>query len=404
MANFERNFIPVVIGFAPLVLFLLTWDVPRMGIVGHVLRDYTFPVLGAELVTILVALREGMVKTWKAWTASPVALGALLILLATAIGTAAFVSPNFAAVTRTACWIIHLLFGLSVAFLCGRTFSAADLTLGYLAGFVALMIAFAIFAAGALQRPINWQWDLPAFSHNRHPGIYATPMIALSIGIMATARVQGAWLGAFLVAVAGFALVLWTGSRGPLVAIAAAIVVGLLFVPAARSPRAWGGALASLAIAYFLVKALPVPAEHMGAARTITATQGPDVLTGRDQLWRVVWQAIEQRPIFGYSDGQMKAVAPFYGLAQPHNLVLQILLAWGIVGLLACLTLGLWFAKRAIPAVRDDKAMLLGPFLAIAALGALSMVDAALYHILPVSIFAACCGMIAAHWHRSARE
>jgi hypothetical protein len=48
--------------------------------------------------------------------------------------------------------------------------------------------------------------------------------------------------------------------------------------------------------------------------------------------------------------------------------------------------------------------MLLGPFLAIAALGALSMVDAALYHILPVSIFAACCGMIAAHWHRSARE
>jgi O-antigen ligase len=186
-------------------------------------------------------------------------------------------------------------------------------------------------------------------------------------------------------------------------AIAGTVVLGLLVSPEMRRPQAWAGAALSLAVAYILVAWLPAPADNMGALRTISATtESGDMLTGRMTLWTLVLDAIRHRPIFGYGEGQMSAVAPFYSMAQPHNVVLQVLLAWGIVGLLCVVVLAFFFVRMALPAVRSDAAHALPPLLAMTALLALSMLDAALYHILPVSIFAACAGMIAAEARRQA--
>ena len=394
----QRFFIPAVIGFAPLILFLLNWDAESMSPMARLLREFTVTVVAAELFTIAVALREGMLAAWKSLRPPRPALIALAALLAIAIATAAFVAPApYAAAIRTGFWVMHLLFGFAVAFLCGRSFRSSDLVGAYLTGFVAFAVAFVVFAVGAMQRPIDWTWDLPSFSHIRHLGIYATPMIGFSIGIMATSRRRSAWAGAFLIAVCGFALALWTGSRGPVAAIAGTVIVGLLLSPAMRRPGAWAGAALSLAVAYLVVALLPVPADNMGALRTIAATtESGDMLTGRMTLWGLVLDAIRHQPLFGYGEGQMKAVAEFGRMAQPHNLVLQILLAWGIAGMLCALVLAFYFLRLAVPAVRDDPARVLPPLLAMTALLGLSMLDAALYHILPLSIFAACAGMIAA--------
>jgi O-antigen ligase len=394
----QRFFIPAVIGFAPLILFLLNWDAEGMSPVARLLREFTVTVIAAELFTIAVALREGMLAAWKSLVPPRPAAIALAALLAIAIATAAFIAPApDAAAIRTGYWIMHLLFGFAVAFLCGRSFRSSDLVGAYLTGFVAFAVAFVIFAVGAMQRPIDWTWDLPSFSHIRHLGIYATPMIGFSIGIMATTRRRLIWRGAFLIAACGFALALWTGSRGPVAAIAGAVIVGLLVSPAMRRPQAWGGAALSLAIAYFVVALLPVPADNMGALRTIAATtESGDLLTGRMTLWRLVLDAIQHRPLLGYGEGQMRDVAHFGRMAQPHNIVLQLLLAWGIAGLLCALVLAFYFVRLAVPAVLADPARVLPPLLAMTSLLGLSMLDAALYHILPLSIFAACAGMIAA--------
>jgi O-antigen ligase len=397
----ERYFIPAVIGFAPFVLFLLTWDAAGHGFWPLILREFSVTELGAELITIIVAFREGMFGSWKRIRPDRfdcVALGALALLLALALLTAALIAPNgIAAAFRTAYWIVHLLFGFSIAFLCRRLFTTGDLVAAFIAGFVAFVVAFAIFALTFLHRPIDWTWDLPAVVHIRHVGIYATPIIGLCIGWMAT-RSGRAWAAAFAVAFAGFALFLWTGSRGPAAALAVAVVVGMI-VPAMRRPKAWGGTVVALGLASALVAVLPVPAANMGVARTIAATtESNDIGTGRMEMWRRVVGAIERRPVLGYGEGQMPTVAPFYGLGQPHNLVLQLLLAWGVVGLLCALVFAVWFLRSAIPAVRGSPGELLGPFLAMLGLVALSMVDAALYHIQPLSVFAACAGMIAAGW------
>lgn len=394
----ERYFLPAVIGFAPALLFLLTWNVPAHQYWILMMREYSFTELAAELFAIAVAFREGMFSSWKRnrpdrW--DKIALVALAVLVIIAIATAILVSPDgMSAAFRTAYWIVHLLFGFSIAYLCSRVFTRGDLIDLYVAGFCAFALAFIIFAAVSLHRPINWTSDLPAMIHIRHVGIYATPIIGMCIGWMATRSGVKWWIAA-AIAFVGLAIALWTGSRGPIAALAAAVVVTMV-VPAMRRPKAWGGAALALVLAALLAAVLPVPASNMGVVRTVTATtESNDIGTGRGAMWRGVIHAIERRPVFGYGEGQMPTVAPFYNLGQPHNLVLQLLLAWGIVGLVCSLVLGIWFLRWAIPMVRANEEELLAPLLAMFGLVGLSMVDAAMYHILPLSIFAASAGLIA---------
>ena len=395
-ATAKRYFIPVLIGFAPLVTFLLTWDVAAYGKLPSVVRALSLPELAAELGTIAIAFVEGMLPWLRRSRPPRYLLVALAALVAIALGTLAIAPDLSTALFKTFFWIVHLAFGVSVAFLCGRLFEAKDLIGAYLVGFLGFAAAFALFAALSFHQPIDWTRDLPAVVHIRHLGIYATAMIGLCVGGMATSPNGKMWAFACLVAASGFALALWTGARGPALAIAAALAAGLVVAPATRRVKAWGGACLSLVIGLLAVFWLPVPADNMGFARTVAATtQSADVGTGRMDLWRGVIHAIGRQPLFGYGEGQMPAVAHFADMQQPHNLILQILLAWGGAGLLCCIALAFWLVPRAIGTVNRE-GDLLGPFLAMAALFALSMIDAALYHILPISIFAACAGMIVA--------
>jgi hypothetical protein len=70
-------------------------------------------------------------------------------------------------------------------------------------------------------------------------------------------------------------------------------------------------------------------------------------------------------------------------------------MAWGVVGLACVAVLVIWFLMRSLPAVRRDQTELLPPTLAMLALAIMAMFDGALFHVLPVSIFAACAGIIA---------
>jgi len=398
-----RYFLLAIIGFSPVALFLLTWNLPMHDDWQILYRKLSITELGAELIVTGCAFAEGMLRAWMRarldWW-DKIALGALALLLVVAIGTAILASPwPFNAYLRTGFWIVHLLFGLSIAFLCGRVFSAADLTRWYVAGFVALTFVFTIFAATHLHQAIDWTFDLPAFAHIRHIGIYATPIIGLSVGWMARRELRQ-WTAGFAAVFLAAVITLWTGSRGPFAALTAAILICML-LPRMRASKVWGGFLLAVGLAAAFVAVLPVPASNMGVVRAVTATtESDDVGTGRTQLWHLVIHAIERRPLFGYGEGQMAVVAHFGRMAQPHNLVLQLLLAWGLVGLICAVILAFWFLRRAIPAVRAEERDLLGPALAMGGLLALSMIDAALYHVLPISIFAACAGMVASGWSR----
>jgi O-antigen ligase len=123
------------------------------------------------------------------------------------------------------------------------------------------------------------------------------------------------------------------------------------------------------------------------------------VTTGRTTIWKGVIGAIRERPLFGYGEGQMHTVAPYATTVQPHESILQIVLAWGLVGLACVVILALAWAVRAVPAIRREQGALVPAFMGMTAVAILSLYDGALYYALPISMFIACGALIASRWN-----
>ena len=394
----ERYFVPAVIGFAPFVLLLLTWAPEQKTPAQHLMLGLYVPLAAAEVFIAVVALREGLIGAMRNWSWPRVPTTALLILVAVAVGTA-LTAPNPAAArTWTIFWLLHLLFGFSVAHLCTKSLGQREVVRAYLAGFVAFAAATVVFYTQVTDPGFDWTHAWPAATHIRHFGYYATAMIAMALGLAATERRPVRLALLFLFNVGAFAFALWTGSRGSVIGVAGALLVGSLLVASIRRLIVWAGAVLSLALGAAIASLGPAPGPFMGFHKTISRTvESGDVSTGRTQMWLNVIVAIKKRPLFGYGENQMSTVAPFGTLGQTHEIILQVLLAWGLVGLACVAVLAIWFLMRSLPVVRRD-AELQPAFMAMLALASLSLIDGSLFHVLPVSIFAACAGMIASRW------
>lgn len=403
--GFERYFIPIVVAFAPVVLLLLTWVPDREWTLWQAsLRSNSFVFIAAELFVILVALRSGLLASLRRLDWPRPASIAAGLLLTIAVATAALAPNPGTARLLTAYWIVHALFGLAVLHLYGRAFEPEDLVWSYLAGFATFTALFVLFVF-RVPDPAEFDWthDLPAVTHIRHIGYYAAAIAGLCAGLMAGESRAGRWVAAFAMSTLAIGLALWTGSRGAIFGAAGGLAIGLVLVPAVRAPRCWLGVAGSAALAAAIVSVLPTPADNMGVARTIEASAGPNVATGRTEMWGIVFEAIKHRPLFGYGEGQMPTVAPYSVMIHPHDSILQVLLAWGVAGALCLLVLAFAYARRFLPAVRSQGSALVPPFLAMASLAAFSLIDGALFYALPISIFAACAAMIA-HGARSEPE
>ena len=393
----DRYVIPVIVGFAPVLLALLTWGPNGLTQAQENVRLDAAPVFAAELVVLIVALREGLLSWLRANRPARPAITAIALWIVLAITTALMVAPDrIGSIRWTLHWIVHLLFGFSIAFLCWRTLRIGDLIGAYLAGFIVYCLIFLIFLWVNWGRPIDWVHNLPGALHVRHVGIYAAAITGMSIGSLADAPNRNKWVCAFAVATIGFALGWWTGSRGMVISVVCATLIGAIFMPPMRQARVLGGATLSLAIAIPAVAWLPVPdSKMMGVARAVAATTQHEMTTGRVQVWMNAIHAFARQPIFGYGAGQLSIVAPFYQTWNAHNLILQVLVDWGVVGLGCVLVAAFFYFRRAVPALDAEGSRLAAPMMGALSLLLLSMIDAAMYDVFPVSIFAACAGMIA---------
>jgi len=398
--KFERYFIPAVVGFAPVVFALTTWATVEVSPLQTLTLVTALPIVAAEVVVIIIALRAGLLGALRRNPLPPAAAIALAVWLAIGIGTSLFVAPSGSISMRwTVHWMIHIAFGFSVAHLARSAFRIRDLVSCYLAGFAVYSVLFLIFVITSWGIRTDWVHELPAAIHIRHVGIYAAAMTGMSIGAMAQARSRPAQASLIALTTIGFALGAWTGSRGMLLSVAVATVLVAVVIPAMRRPRILLTAALCVLIGVVAVAWLPVP-DHgmMGIGREVAATTQHEVTTGRVQIWKNVIHAIARRPIFGYGRGQMPLVAPFWGMGQPHNYILQVLLSSGVAGLACAAVLAFLYLRRALPVLREQGERLAAPFTGMMSVVALSMIDAAMFHVMPVSIFAACAGMIASAW------
>ncbi|GEO16340.1 O-antigen ligase family protein [Microvirga aerophila] len=396
-SNLQRYVIPTAIGFAPVVLMLLTWtpDSPVSGFT-RVVKLLAAPMLVVELFVIGVAVRAGgfaaLRRATVPWRVLAPALGLLTIAVCTAVLVATF---PFLACLLTAVWILHVSFGLSVMYLCDREFDRESVTTAAMAGFVVFAILLVIFVTRVSDPAgFNWVKGFPAVDHVRQLGFYAGPMIGLCIGRLALVRSRVGWALTVGVATLGFAIALWTGTRGTFSAVGGALVAGLLLLPALRQRRVLLGAMASVLISLALASWLPELPEGMGLDRAVAATKDGESTYERIKVWELALDAISERPLFGYGEGQLAAVTP-RPEHEPHNALVQLLLAWGVVGTGCVLVLAFQFARGIVRGVRALGGEWLPPLLAMMVLVAYSVHDGTLFLPLSLSIFAACVGLVA---------
>jgi O-antigen ligase len=387
----------VLIALAPATLALTTWD--TTGAYTQTqgwFRLYGVPAAVIEIAVILYSIAAGSdplrpVRALPSW-----AKAALGILIGVGIYTAVFVAPDE---PRGLSWtflsIVHLAFGFAVASLAHDESSDARLTIWkmMLAGSCAYLIILTLFVAVAMGgHSIDWQYFGLGGTNIRHVGFYAVVGAGVSLGL-AVAE-QRSYIRRIFVAVAALmlALAFWSGSRGALLALFVAFAGGTLFLPAFRSVGAWLMFAISMAAGAILSLAGPIPNPLYGIARLKASALGvgADVSSGRFDMWAGTWDAIRHRPLSGYGAGQYVFVVhdKLGGFNHPHNIVLQVLFQWGLIGAVCYFSLGILVARRAFVALRSPEQADAPAFLVGTSLLTTSLYDGGLFNTYPTMMFA----------------
>jgi len=360
------------------------------------MRFYGGPVLAIELFAVIYAFVSGFEPLRAIRTAPIWAQAALLVLIAVGFYTALVVAPErLLSLSRTVIWLLHLMFGMSVAYLAGisrvfldRYFWSA--VVAGLCGYALVLVLFVVMVP--YPERFDWLHLRLAVGNVRQVGFYSAAGAAAALGL---SFFQTRWY-TFVATVAAASVLIslsfWSGTRGSIFAVWAAFAASVMLFPALRSARAIGTLVMITALGALLSVVHSVPNPHYGLARlAVSAGQqtAEGVSSGRLSMWIGTYNAILERPLLGYGESQFRAViAESNGFNHPHNAVLQIAVQWGVVGAVCFLALSGLLAWRCYLALRTRYESLVPAFMVLASLLTMAMYEGTLYHIYPTMMIA----------------
>ena len=381
----------ILVALAPLIFALTCWNPAA---VRRPLQDvslaYSLPITVIELAVIVFATRSGYrlaggLSLLSAWQKA-----ALGLLVAVAVGTAAVAALPAHSAIRTYQLLVHLMFGFA-AFHLFRTRWApltGEVWPWAVAGTCLYTLAIIPWVL-AVQDDPNFDWVRFSYAvvHIRQTGFYAAAGSAAAIGLAAVARTwRGYWL-AVAAATLLVALSCWSGTRGSLIALVAALVAGAILLPALRNRRMVAALLISAVAGALLSLAHPAPRPYYGLWRilgTVEARDPDEFSSSRIVVWQAGGRAFLKRPILGYGESQFGVAVPQWRqYNHPHNIFVQLLIQWGIVGFLCYVALGAALVWRFAVGARRGGPDMAAPFLAGTALMTMSLYEGTLYHPYP---------------------
>ncbi|MBA3677108.1 MAG: O-antigen ligase family protein [Sphingosinicella sp.] len=379
---------------APFLAVILSWtpDGQSGTLLTLFVKTLSVPTLAVELIVITTALVMRLCLRGSPKSPPGFVLCCAAAWLGVAIATATWIAPEpVISWMRTSILLIHISFAWAIFNLCEKGIvKRQHLTNCLMGGLTAVTVALAVFAQ-TVRDPaaFNWVNGLPGFDNFRRTGYYAAPIIGLCIGSLPRVQGRRRWAFTLIVVSFAFALIFWTGTRGAVAAILASSLVGLVLFPSLRNAQRWG-ALGAAALAGFLLSSFfPQPAANMSLHRT------GDLTSGRTRLWSETWAAIRERPFFGYGEGQVTEVIQspdFSGVTHPHNLALQTLLAWGVVGTILLLPIAVKLGRCVVRDARTDDGETLPFVMGMIVILLYSSVDGTLFHVQSTCLFATFAG------------
>lgn len=383
----------LLIAFSPVILALVTSNPSNpWNVIQDLMRRHGMPIVGVEILVISLAVWSGVRPISSLREAPRWSWFALLLLLGIAAAAALIALDPGLALLYLLLWLLHLLFGLSVAGLAET--APEEIRDNFWAAVVVGLIVFALMLAlyvSLIPDPENFFWLGFGFgvTNIRHVGFFATVGIAASLGLALTRRRFGQALLASGAASIFFALASWSGSRGALVASWAALLCALIWFKPLRTVRTIAIIIACSGVGIFLSRLHRVPDRHFGLER-ISQAMGRDpaeITSGRFKIWRATWDFVLDRPLIGHGQGQFGSLVPearpLY-IKHPHNSILQVAFDWGLLGASCFAALLIYLCWYCLKAIGDDPRSNLPAFLVCAGLIITSLYDGAFFFTYPI--------------------
>ena len=322
----------------------------------EITRILEVPYVLFEIVFILWAGRRGFDLT-AALKMLPldIMLAGGVLVGAMGISSIAMSSDIPFALTHSLMWLVHLCFALAVySVLTGEHPVDGD---RFLAFHTVGLILLAIYTAWwflTVPQPstlpfgeVRLRGALPGWIDVRHFGSWTGAIAAgFSVRILWGQEGRGMTLAHLGYTIAA-GLTVWSGTRAAILAI---IAVCLIFLIMRRFPElqriGWAALLTALSCfgAYLFLPDDPnfwlIDLAELSTVGNATDTRG-DIWWFSIRIW-------ERSPWFGLGTGSIFWEFPTADTpTQPHNVILQFLISWGIVGASS----GLWLLGRGIAAV-----------------------------------------------------
>ncbi len=383
----------ILLFLAPALMALLPWDFGReMTPYRALMRGNSLSVTLVELAVVIAGMQKNIspLQALALWPKQSKIASCLLLIWVTFAAIFVASDPATAALGILTL-LVHLLFALTITFWALTLNNVTRRKICEAIGWGVCFYCLIWFAAVTVQWPTKDEWisNVPGITNVRGIGFFAVAAVFAGIGILPddpdAAYVK--YMRALFFGTIGLGLAIWTGSRGALVAIIAAIFLLLILSKKWRLKLA-AYLLCSVLLAGIASYPLPVENSSYGLIRAVGSStdSNTDISSGRIKLWQDTTAKIAQRPLGGWGIDQFKTSGPQHtlGLKQPHNILLQILFSIGLIGMVLA-------ALASVPLIRNlrwrDQD---GP--AVASWGCLiatlffGLYDAAFYYAYPVMI------------------
>lgn len=385
----------MLVALTPAIFAAFTWN-PAQAFTarGEAVLFSSLPVVTIELIVIVFAVALGlrplhMLAGAPRWARFVLALLALVIAASAATASAHVVS----AVMASGFWLVHILFGLSIAHLIplDRPWVERHLWPLMVAGSLAFAALLGAFVA-AIPDPAEFDWVRLglASSHVRHLGYYSAFGGAAALGL---AAVQKGWRGYASYLAAASILIgisFWSGTRGSVMGVAGGYMLCLALLPALRTRRALVTPIIAFAAAASLSLLHVPPSNFYGTERIVGSTAASDdveeLSTGRTNFWAGAMRATAERPFIGHGEAQFRRIVPESDgkFSHPHSAIFQIPFQWGLIGAACFLLLAGLLGWRCLIAARAAGESAVPATGVIASLGVMSGYEGVFYYPYPI--------------------
>lgn len=320
----------------------------------------TFYVL-VEIGIIVFAFRHGLDlgEIWAGLSQFP-RYCMLLFMASFWIGGAFYSEAWFLATAQNIIFLIHILFAVAVYHvissvdLAGMRQTAVALAFGLLS--LCAMTALAFLDPPALntlpKTEIVWQYAIPGFISVRLFGAFCGAIFCFLLAqLLLDEEAEHKRLWPYLGLTLCAAMTIWSGTRNAVVGVLiATIIIMTIYRLRPTGRQSWQLLFVSLATATLLAISL-IPYNDpnfmlIAGGDTVSADR---LSGGRLTYWTAIWNAYQTVPLYGAGPFASFWILPAGAAThvQPHNVILQFLLTWGLPATMAAVAMLLFAIWKA---------------------------------------------------------